>query len=197
MMRILLCALVLVTLAPALPVQQADQRLLRRWVGTHGGRSLHLDFYGDTMLVVNDQYALNYRATRDSIVAMGDTSFAVSYWFALDRLLLRTVEDQVVTMAEQSALARPLHGRWRGSPSRSTDSEVDLVMSRGGSARWRRVPGGSWVQGEWDRLTRIISFTWLPDSLMWTGQYDPAGNALLFENAPPDEGTLVLRRIFR
>ncbi len=165
MTRTFLFAVLFLAVARPMANDQADQRILRRWVGTHEGGSLHLDFYGDTMLVVNDRYAVNYRATRDSIVASGDTSFAASYWFALDRLLLRTAGDAVVTMAEQSPLARPLHGRWRGSPSRWTDREVEVVMNRGGSARWRAVPGGGWTQGEWDRLTRIITFTWLPPSL--------------------------------
>lgn len=197
MTRTLLITATIFALVPPAAAGQTDQRLLHRWVGTHAGRSLHLDFYGDTMLVVNDQYAVNYRATRDSIVARGDTTFAATYWFALDRLLLRTAEDAVVTMSEQSPLARPLHGRWRGSPGGWTDREVELVMHRGGSARWRTVPSGGWVQGEWDRLTRIITFTWLPDSTAWSGQYDPVGNALLFEDAPPGDGTLVLRRVFR
>lgn len=195
-MRNLFCLLVVLALIPPLPDQGGD-RLHRRWVGTHTGGSLHLDFYGDSLLVVNDQYALNYRATRDSIVATGDTTLAVSYWFALDRLLLRTTGDEVITMSEQSALARPLQGRWRGSPTAWADREVDLVMSRGGGARWRAVPGGGWTQGEWDRATRVITFTWLPDSTQWIGQYDPVGNAILFEDAPPENGILVLRRVFR
>jgi hypothetical protein len=196
-MRVPFLVAALIAALPGRAVEQADSRLLRRWVGTHAGVALHLDFYGDTMLVVNDDHALDYRATRDSIVATGDTSIAAAYWFALDRLLLRTANDEVITMSEQSALARPLHGRWRGAPARWTDREVELIMTRGGGARWRRVPGGGWVQGEWERATRLITFTWLPDSVMWSGRYDPAGNALLFEDAPPGEGPMVLRRVFR
>lgn len=195
-MRTLVLAIALVATGPGVTPHQGA-RLLHRWVGTHSGSSLHLDFYGDTMVVVNDRYAVNYQATRDSLLVSGDTTFAVSYWFALDRLLLRTAEDEVVTMSEQSPLARPIHGRWRGSPARWTDREIELVLNRGGSARWRSVPGGAWTQGEWDRLTRVITFTWLPDSTAWSGQYDPTGNALLFEDAPPGEGILVLRRVFR
>ncbi len=71
------------------------------------------------------------------------------------------------------------------------------------------MPGGEWVEGEYDRTTRVIKFTWFPDSLEseadsleWIGQYDPAGNALLFpgtipEESLPDAGTVVLRRAFR
>ncbi len=194
-MRTFLLAFTLLAMAPTLA--QDGDRLHRRWVGTHSGGSLHFDFYGDTLLVVNDRFAVNYRATRDSIVVMGDTTFAVSYWFALDRMLIRTAQDEVITLSEQTSLARPLHGRWRGSPLGWTDREVELVLSRGGSARWRATPGGGWSQGEWDRVTRMITFTWLPDSVVWSGQYDPTGNALLFEDAPPGAGILVLRRVFR
>ena len=176
---------------------QSEERLRKRWVGTLHGRALHLEFYGDSMLIVNDEYALDYRTTGDSIVAWGDSSLAVSYRLAVGRLLLFTEDGEVVTMSEQDALARPLEGRWVGAPSRWTDQRIELVMSRGGTARWRRAPDGGWVQGEWDRVTRLLTFTWLPDSTMWSGQYDPAGNAVLFEEGPADGGTVVLRRVFR
>ncbi len=175
---------------------QANTRLLGRWVGTHHGRPLHLDFYGDSMLVVNDQHALYYQATRDSLYAAGDSSFAVEYWFALDRLLLQTVEGNVVTMSAQDQLARPIEGRWLGTPTRG-DQQIELVMRRGGIAEWRPLPGGTWTRGEWDRRTRIISFTWLPDSTEWSGQYDPANNTLLFEETYEASGAVFLRRAFR
>lgn len=175
---------------------QADPRLLRRWVGLHQGRPIHLDFYGDTMLVLNDGYALSYRVTRDSLVAYGDTSFAVSYWFALDRLLLQTVDGAVITLAPQLELARPIDGRWIGTPT-GADGPLELRMTRSGTARWHHLPDGPWVNGEWDRMMRIITFTWLPDSTIWTAQYDPGGAALLFGETPPDGGPLILRRFYR
>jgi hypothetical protein len=176
---------------------QADDPLLRRWVGTHRGRPLHLEFYGDSMLVVNDARVVDYYTSRDSLVAYGDTAFAVNYWFALGRLLLRTEEGSVVTMSEQNALARPITGRWIGSPSGRSDREVQVNMSRDGTARWRWVPGGGWTEGEWDRVSRNLTFTWMPDSTTWTGQYEPVGNAILFEQTFPGWGFLILRRLFR
>ncbi len=186
---------------------QEESPLLQRWVGTHYNRPLHLDFYGDTMLVVNDVYAVDYFVVDDSIVAYGDTSFAVSYWFARDRLLLQTEEGRIITLSEQLKLARPLHGgRWRGGEI-GTDDDTELVLRRGGIARWRTYPGGEWSNGEWDRSTRIITFTWfpdtagvdeeVPDSVQWVAQYDPEGSALLFPETIPDKGTVVLRRILR
>ncbi len=175
---------------------QANPRLLRRWVGSYQGRPMHLDFYGDTMLVLNDALALDYRATRDSLVAVGDTSFAVSFWFALDRMLLQTAQGDVITMAPQDVLARPIEGRWLGTPSDS-DRPIELRMTRSGTARWRREPDGTWVSGEWDRVMRVILFTWLPDSVVWTARYDPGGNAMLVSDIPPDGGSVILRRFFR
>lgn len=195
--RTLTLVCLLAAVAAGLLSAQTDERLRKRWVGTLNGRTLHLEFYGDSMLVVNDEHALDYRTTEDSIVALGDTSLAVGYRFAVGRLLLFTEPGEVVTMSEQDALARPLEGRWLGAPSRWTDQQVELIMNRGGTARWRRAPGGAWVQGEWDRVTRLLRFTWLPDSTVWSGQYDPAGNAVLFEEGPADGGTVVLRRVFR
>lgn len=195
-MRALNLLWLLVVLSPATASAQADPRLLGRWVGTHQSRPLHLDFYGDSMLVVNDHHALYYRATRDSLYAVGDTSFAVEYWFALDRLLLETVEGNVITMATQDKLARPLEGRWLGTPTLG-DERIELVMRRGGIAEWRQLPGGAWIGGEWDRHTRLITFTWLPDSTQWSGQYDPANNTLLFEQTYEGSGTVFLRRVFR
>ena len=199
-----LCTLIAVSASGA---GQQESRLLQRWVGTHYNRPLHLDFYGDTMLVVNDRYAVDYYVVDDSLIAYGDTSFAVSYWFARDRLLLQTEEGRIVTLSRQLELARPLHGgRWRGGEI-GTDDDMELVLMRGGIARWRTYPGGKWDNGEWDRSTRIITFTWfpdtagvdeeVPDSVQWVAQYDPEGSALLFPETIPDKGTVVLRRILR
>lgn len=205
-----LCALFL--LSAGFDGGQADPRLLKRWVGTHRGLPLWLDFYGDTMLVVNDMYALDYFASPRSFEAVGDTAFRVAYWFARDRLLLETEAGQVLTMAEQDPLARPLFaGSWRGTTIGRAQPVIDLRMYRGGVAQYRELPDGEWIEGEYDRSTRIITFTWFPDtleseaeadSLEWVGQYDPAGNALLFpgtipEESLPDAGTVVLRRAFR
>lgn len=181
---------------PAALGAQADPRLAGRWVATHQGQPLHFDFYGDTMVVVNDHYALDYRATFDSLVAYGDTSFAVAYWFSLDRMIVQTIEGNVVTMTRQSPLARPINGRWIGSPA-GDGSVVQLEMGRGGVARWRHASAREWVQGEWTRRSRIIEFTWMPDSTMWVGRYDPFGEALLFDEIYEGGGTAVLRKYYR
>ncbi|MGD2134681.1 MAG: hypothetical protein PVF27_00920 [Gemmatimonadales bacterium] len=185
-----------VWLAAAAVAWQADARLLRRWVGTHQNRPLTFEFFGDTMLVVNDATALDYRARGGTLEARGDTAFTVSYWFAMDRLLLRTAEGNIITMAPQDVLARPLDGRWRGS-TLGSGVTVELRMLRGGIASWREVPGGAWIAGEWDRDSRVITFTWLPDSVVWTGRYDPGGNALLFEETDLQGGTVILHRAYR
>jgi hypothetical protein len=189
--------LVLAALVAGAASFQAESRLLRRWVGTHQGDPLWLDFYGDTMLVVNDHMPANFRTSRGRLEVWGsDTAFTVSYWYNLDRLLLRTAEGEVITMAPQDSLARPLAGDWRGSGFGS-NRQIELDMQRGGVARWRELPGGRWIGGEWDRASRLITFTWLPDSLMWTAQYDPGGSALIVSGAEPDSATVILRRAYR
>jgi hypothetical protein len=170
--------------------------ILKRWVGTHEGRPLVLDFYGDTMLVVNDEYLTGYRLTDRTLTVFGDTSFTVDYWFALDRMMIETEDDVLITMAEQDLLARPMFGRWIGSGF-STGQRVELYLGRGGTARWRKVPGGAWTDGEWDRSSRTITFTWLPDSTTWIAQYDPLGSALLFEESGIDGETIVLWHTLR
>jgi len=52
-------------LVPAAAAAQRDSVLAHRWVGVHQGQPLQLEFYGDTMLVVDDQRALDYRLTGD------------------------------------------------------------------------------------------------------------------------------------
>lgn len=190
---------ILLTLLALLSGQLRGQgeRLQGRWVGTHLGEALHLDFYGDTMVVVNDRYAAHFRATPDSVIVRGDTAFAVRHWSVLDRLLLETAEGKVITMTRQSILARPIEGMWRGAPPGAGDRTVLLELFRGGTARWRLAPEGSWTSGEWDRRSRVIEFTWLPDSTVWTGRYDPLGEALLFDEAPPVGAAVVLRKVYR
>jgi hypothetical protein len=165
---------------------QSDHRLMNRWVGTHDGRPWWLDFYGDTMLVVDDTLLLDFRITRDSLIAHGDTSFAVAYWFVRDRLLIQTADGEIITMAPQDHMARPIHGDWRGDGIR-------LRIWRGGIATWRGT------RGEWRRRSRLILFTWLPDSLEWTAQYDPIGAALLTTMMEPDSSsrTVILRKGLR
>ena len=178
-------ALAVFTIASQVGVQ-SDHRLLNRWVGTHDRRPWWLDFYGDTMLVVDDTLLLDFRITPDSLIARGDTSFAVTYWFVRDRLLIHTVEGEIITMAPQDHMARPIHGDWRGDGIR-------LRIWRGGVATWRGT------RGEWRRRSRLVTFTWLPDSIEWTAQYDPLGAALLTTMMEPDSSTrtVILRKALR
>jgi len=188
-MLVVLAAVGALTAAGAVDTQ-SERRLMNRWVGIHDGRQWWIDFYGDTLLVVDDTLVLGFRTTRDSLIAYGDTSFAVSYWFVRDRLLIQTVEGDIVTMAPQDLLARPLSGEWRGT-------RILLRMLRGGDALWRDLSGGRWTYGEWDRRTRTITFTWLPDSTVWTAQYDPPAAALLFQEIRPGAGPVILHRAYR
>jgi hypothetical protein len=138
------------------------------------------------MLVVDDTLLLDFRITPDSLIAHGDTSFAVTYWFVRDRLLIHTVEGEIITMAPQDHMARPIHGDWRGDGIR-------LRIWRGGVATWRGT------RGEWRRRSRLVTFTWLPDSIEWTAQYDPLGAALLTTMMEPDSSTrtVILRKALR
>lgn len=195
MRRPALTAFFLLSTATAPAAAQRDSVLNSRWVGTYHGRPLQFEFYGDTMLVVNDRWALDFRLTDDSLVAVGDTVIAARYQIVMDRLLLQTPEA-LVTMAPQSFLARPLDGRWLGPLGTPDGAELELVILLGGRARWRRVTGGGWTEGEWDRASRVITFVW-PDETEWTGQYDPIGNALLLEQTVDGAGSTILRRAFR
>jgi hypothetical protein len=185
--------LALLVSAPALQAQPTDS-LFGRWVGNHLGRPLFLDFYGDTMLVVNDRYPVGFTYTRDSLRAYGDTSFTVQYVFLLGRLLIRNAEGNWVTMSAQDRLARPLHGTWYADAG--DGRRILLYLQRGGPARWRMVPGGSWTAGEWDRQARSLSFTWEPDSVMWQGFYD-APQALILEEDASASGLSIFRRLIR
>ncbi|HEX9581739.1 MAG TPA: hypothetical protein VF970_11600 [Gemmatimonadales bacterium] len=171
--------------------------LTGRWVGMHLGQPLHLEFYGDTMLVINDQHALDFRVTPESLIALGDTTVEVRYWFALGRLLLETPGGAVITMAAQNALARPLTGRWLGELGTADGAQAELRIAANGVARWRRTPSGSWSEGEWERQTRIISFTWAADSTDWIGHYDVDGNAVVFERTVADSRPTIFVRVFR
>ena len=117
------------------------------------------------------------------------------YRLMLGRLIFETSDD-VVTMAVQSPLARPLTGLWSGPLGTEDGALAELSISASGTARWRSLPAGRWADGEWDRETRLITFTWA-DSTEWRGQYDPVGNAILFEQTVAGAGTTILRRIFR
>jgi hypothetical protein len=193
-MRALMLGLSLSVGFAAVAARQGDPRLHGRWIGTYQSQPLILDFYGDTMLVVNDSLALNYEARGGVLRAWGDSTLGGTYWFALDRMLFETGANEVVTMARQDVLARPLFGEWRGTWT--GDQIIQLHLARGGVASYQ-IPGQSGrTGGEWDRSSRTITFTWLPDSIIWQAMYDPGSNALLFQNVP-ERGTLFLYRAYR
>jgi hypothetical protein len=156
------------------------------------------------MVVVNDRHVSDYEATRDSIIVFGDTTFSVHYRFALDRMIVRTDSGNVITMSAQGSLARPLRGNWFGTPGRMRDLPIELQMNASGAAYWRTLPGGRWIEGEWDRFSREITFTWLPDSIagrpdstLWVGMYHPERSQLLFDSTLSESGVTILRRFFR
>jgi hypothetical protein len=194
MLRALLLVACLALPAERLAAQR-DSVLSHRWVGIHLRQPLQLEFYGDTMLIVNDEHVLDFRLTDDSLVGRGDTTIQGRYRMALGRLLFET-PGGVVTMSTQSPLARPLTGRWQGTLGTPEGVSIELLIRTDGTARWRRLPDGRWSDGEWDRETRIITFTWVDES-EWRGHYDPVGNAILFERTLPDAETSILRRAFR
>jgi hypothetical protein len=198
-LKLLQIAIVALLAASSSTLAQRQESLLQRWVGTtHEGRPLFLDFYADTMLVVNDRYIADFEMRGDTLIAVGDTSFTVHYRFApMDRLLLRTEDGHILTMSRQGPLARPLWGNWLGRPIRSPDRILELRMTPSGVAYWRWLAQGTWTEGEWDRFHRRISFTWLPDSTVWEGLYDPAAGQLLFDETEPESGVTILRRFFR
>lgn len=176
---------------------QRDSVLAHRWVGMHQGGPLQFEFYGDTMLVLNDHTVLDFRLSVDSLVAVGDTIVQGRYQLALGRLLFST-PDGVVTMAVQSALARPVTGRWTGTMGTVDGAAMEIQVFASGVARWRVLPSGPWTDGEWERNMRFVSFIWADDEATeWTAQYDPTGNALLFEQTGAETEATVLRRIFR
>jgi hypothetical protein len=194
-MRRALLLLACLTVPAGTLAAQRDSVLSHRWVGIHLRQPLQFEFYGDTMLIVNDEHVLDFRLTDDSLVATGDTTVRGRYRMALGRLLFETA-DGVVTMSTQSSLARPLTGRWQGTLGTPEAVDIELVIRVDGTARWRRLPDGRWSDGEWDRETRIITFIWADES-EWRGHYDPDGNAILFDRTLPDAETSILRRVFR
>jgi len=202
----------LVATPPASSTAQADDTeqtdpLLRRWVGHYRNRPIFFDFFSDSLLVVNDIHAVDFVFTWDSIIAYGDTSFAVSYRFSYDRLLITTESGTVFTMAPQDIMARPISApggsrmptRWISETSLGT---VEVQMREGGWARWRLTPGGSWQSGEWSRSARDVEFTWVsrdgevPDTTLWIGVYD-APDAMIFEETVPESGITIFRRTIR
>jgi hypothetical protein len=199
----LLIAIATTLAASASLAAQEDSLLLQRWVGTHHNRPLFIDFYSDSMVVVNDRHVSRFTFTGDSVIVVGDTSFAIHYRFAMDprqetwRLLVRTEEGNILTMSHQGPMARPLSGNWLGAPIRTPDRQIELRMNRPGQAWWRWSAGGSWTEGEWDRFHRMLTFTWLPDSATWQGIYDPAAGQILFDETVPESGVTILRRFFR
>lgn len=190
-------AAVLLAVATGQPLLQQEGALAGRWVGLHRGQTLHLEFYGDTMLVANDRYALSYYLRGDSLVATGDTVVVARYWFALGRLLLETPGGAVVTMTPQDALARPLAGRWVGELGTPDGAEAELLVIAGGVARWRPLSGGAWAHGEWERQSRVITLVWAADSTDWVGHYDVDGNAIVFAHTVPGSRPAIFRRAFR
>ena len=189
-------SLILSAGAGAATAQSADTTLLKRWVGIYHDQVLNLEFYSDTMLVVNDERGLSVRVTPDSIIAVGDTTVVGRYRLVLDRMLLETPDGTVITMASQPALARPLTGRWVGELGTDDRPSVILQVFGNKTARWRREDDTKWMTGEWERATRVVTFTW-SDNSEWTGQYDPVGNALLFEQTLDGSVGSVFRRVFR
>ncbi|MBI4502214.1 MAG: hypothetical protein HY700_13765 [Gemmatimonadetes bacterium] len=193
---------VLLLLAPATAIaQQQDTTLLKRWVGNYLEKPLTLEFYGDTMLVVGDRHALNYRLTLDSLIATGDTSIVARYRVSHGRLLLETADGSVITMATQKTLGRPLTGRWMGDVDTSgTAVPVELNLNPDRTACWHGSPDGKWMKGEWDRETRVVTMIW--DSGEWTGLYDPQNNSLVLrpiaDSTHSATGpTGALHRVFR
>jgi len=118
-----------------------------------------------------------------------------------DRLLLETPDLNVITMAPQKTLGRPLTGRWVGEvDSSGTTIPVELNLNVSRTACWRKPPDGKWTMGEWDRQTRLVTLTW--DNAEWDGRYDPQGNSLLLDPISDSTHTAtgprgILRRAFR
>lgn len=183
-------------LLPATLAGQRDSVLASRWVGESNGRPLQFEFYGDSMLVLDDRTPLDYRLTDDSLVAWGDTTVTAQWRYIMGHLLLDT-PDGPVTMSAQGPLARPLTGRWVGPLGDEQETMIEMVLYLGGTVRWRPLGSGvAWTEGEWDRESRLITFIW-PDETEWNGQYDPIGNNLLLEHTVEGGSSTILRRAFR
>ena len=212
--------------------QRADSvqnRILKRWVGAKvNGLPLWLDFFGDTMLVVSDNaslYAVDYALTPRALTVYGATGlthmlyhafhrrhseteaflpespFVLRYRFSLDKLLVE-VDQITITMTEQNPLARPIEASWIADLSDGT--QMELFLSRSGTALHRIRPGGSRVFGLWKRAARNIEFDWTPDSLeasdstlIWTGFFDAPGQKILLDSIGPGTSVTIFRRIIR
>jgi len=174
---------------------QRDSVLASRWVGDHHNRTLQFEFYGDTMLVLDNEKPLNFRLTSDSLVATGDTIIVARWRYVLGHLLLDT-PDGPITMSAQSVLARPLVGRWSGPLGDENETDIEMRLLLGGRAYWRPVGTATWTEGEWERESRLVTFIWL-DETQWRGQYDPIGNNLLLEQTVEGGHGSILRRAFR
>ena len=168
-----------------------------RWVGADHQQTLRIQFDGDTMLVVNDCYPLTSRIRADSLYAWGDTTIPARYWFSYCRLLLETPSGAEITMTYQEPLARPLTGRWVGDLGPPKNGTAEIRIAANQTARWHMLPSGPWTDGDWERDTRLITFTWASDTIPWVGHYDPEGNAILFDHTVPGSSTAIFRRIFR
>jgi hypothetical protein len=198
---LLVSAILLCVTAPL--AGQRDRVLTSRWVGTHQGRPLHFEFYGDSLLVVNDRHVLDFRLSHDSLTAVGDTTIQGRYRLAPLEYLLLDTPDGLVTMSRQSALARPITGRWIGPLGSSGETRLELEIFSTGMVRWRTVPGAGWTVGEWDRQFRQITFEWGEEAhveeeqVQWIAQYYAVGNALLLETTIPDADLTILRRVLR
>jgi len=184
--------------------QREMSPLFQRWVGRSvTNRPLFFDFYADTMLIVNDVYVSDFWYTPDSLVVFGDTTFTVRYEFRYDKMLIHTVDGTTITMTPQSIAARPIFGgsvgEWGSWIATTNDgTRMELQLRRASSqARWRALPSGTWVSGDWDRQARNITFTWQPDSTTWIGQYDASGHQLIFEQTEPGTSVTIFRRFHR
>ncbi|MFQ5550700.1 MAG: hypothetical protein ACE5FJ_05635 [Gemmatimonadales bacterium] len=201
-MRPIIVLAVLASTSSATSAQDGGRRapLSGRWVGVKSNvptRGFWIEFFNDSLLVVDDRYPLRYVLTPDSLIAVGDTTVIAAYERVADRLLLYTPEGLVITMSPQSDLARPLAGLWIGELGLEQNDRAELVLFKNGAAQWRRVPGGEWQVGEWDRTVRTITLSWEADSTQWVGFHDPPGNALQFVNTLEGGGSVVFRKTFR
>ena len=212
----LIMAVTAISIAPVAEAQTSSDPLFQRWVGTHLGRPLFLDFHGDTMLVVNDVHVMDFWYGPDSVIAYNaDTSFAIRYRFSYDKMLIETSEGRTVTMSLQPIQARPVFGGrgwdWGTWAARTGDDRIWLELTRIGSrARWRKN-FGPWTEGTWRRTGRTFEFTWnggeepeppgatadVDSSLIWIGQFDAEGHQFIFDETEPGSGLAIFRRVFR
>jgi hypothetical protein len=190
---------------------QKNDPLEKRWVGTLNRQALFLDFFGDSMLVVNDRIIMDYWAGPDSIIAYNaDTSFALQYRAVYDKLLIETADGITVTMSPQPIQARPVFsgfgwdwGRWI---ARSRGEVIQLYIKRiGNGARFTTNSSArKGLSGRWRRAGRTFTFTWEtpteenPDSTqIWMGHFDAEGHQFLFDDTGPETDMAIFRRRHR